>query len=84
MHLFMNSEKIWMYQKYDPLLKYCIEWEQAVYSFSSGCPSRDLPPFPMMAYLKTSIRGIQSLCQLAIDYGNGIVPHNINQYVVNY
>ena len=30
-------------------------------------------PFRMMAYLKTSIRWKQALCQLAIDYGNGIV-----------
>ena len=35
-----------------------------------------------MADLKFAIRGMQALCQLAIDYGNGIVPHRNNQDVV--
>ena len=35
-----------------------------------------------MADLKFTIRGMQALCQLAIDYGNGIVPHRNNQDVV--
>ena len=74
--------KNYLFQKYDPLLKFFTEWEQAVYSSSTRCPSTDLPPFPTMADLKTAIRGMKALCQLAIDCGNGIVPHRINQDVV--
>ena len=59
--------KIYLFQTYDRLLKFSIEWEQAVYSSSFGCPSTDQPPFPMMTDLKTAIRGMKALCQLAID-----------------
>lgn len=71
-------------QDLQPIMDYFVDWEVSRYREDfEGFPSaRDIPPTTTIEDMKTAIRGVTALAERAVELGQGLCPHRINQDAV--